>query len=808
MIIGIDIGTSYSCASIIDEEGKARPVELSTAVSMYGDKYSLPSAVFVEDGGKVLVGQAAMNNRIVKPENFFWEFKRVFGENTPIYLGDKELMPDDMYTEFFRHIKSRAEKTAGEAVDKAYITYPASFMETKKAKIISAAQRAGLFNVELVDEPTSAAMCCFAAEGIRENGTVLVYDFGGGTFDAALVKYENGSFTLPTRPLGLERCGGIDVDRAILNDMRGAVDQELLNGMSEKYALRFNGQLSEKAVQAKHQLTSSEIYQNSIFVGMDDFPYELRREKLEGMIAGLVGSTVALCRDILDNAGMKVDDLAGIIMVGGTSRIPLVRRTVEKFAGKVPIIHSLDPELAICQGAALYNGLAKKENAEELYEMGMRFYDAENYAEAVKCYRKAAEQGHAAAQNALGFCYRYGLGVEQNDTESVKWYKKSAEQGNANAQYNLGTCYLNGRGVDQNYSEAVKWYKEAANNGNEDARVKLEEINKKDPARGDMSAEDMFRLGEKYYSGDGAAQNYAEAVKCYRKAAAQGHADAQFYLGVCYDFGRGVAQNYAEAVKWYRKAAEQGNTAAQYNLGVCFDYGRGVAQNYAEAVKWYRKAAEQGTKYAQYNLGNCYRNGWGVDKNYAEAAKWFRKAAEQGDADAQNALGVCYEYGLGVEQNDTKAVKLYRKSAEQGHADAQCNLGVCYDIGQGVDQNYAEAVKWYRKAAEQGHAGAQYNLGFCYYYGRGVDQNYAEAVKWYRKAAEQGHDEAQYCLGKCYYFGYGVTQNYAEAVKWYRKAAEQDHPIAQEKLGDCYRDGHGVAQNHAEAVKWYAKAEE
>ena len=259
----------------------------------------------------------------------------------------------------------------------------------------------------------------------------------------------------------------------------------------------------------------------------------------------------------------------------------------------------------------------------------------------------------------------------------------------------------------------------------------------------------QYNLGIGYYYGDGVPQNYAEAVKCFRKAAEKGNANAQFYLGVCFDNGKGVPQDYSEAVKWYRKAAEQGDADAQCNLGVCYENGDGVPLDYSEAVKWYRKAAEQGNANAQYNLGVCYANGKGVPQNYSEAAKWYRKAAEQGNANAQNNLGVCYENGNGVRQDYSEAVKWYRKAAEQGNANAQYNLGVCYENGNGVPQDYSEAVKWYKKAAEQGDADAQYKLGVCYEGGFGVPQNYSKAAKWYRKAAEQGHADAQDGLRYC-----------------------------------------------------------
>jgi tetratricopeptide (TPR) repeat protein len=194
------------------------------------------------------------------------------------------------------------------------------------------------------------------------------------------------------------------------------------------------------------------------------------------------------------------------------------------------------------------------------------------------------------------------------------------------------------------------------------------------PVVADTELENWFQTGGKYYFGQGVPQDYAEAVKWYRKAAEQGHARAQNNLGGCYRTGQGVTQDDTEAVKWYRKAAEQNNADGQNNLGVSYDIGRGVTQDDTEAVKWYRKAAEQNLALAQFNLGWCYYDGKGVASNYMEAVKWYRKAAEQNDADAQYNLGVCYYYGKGVTKDRVEAAKWFRKAAEQGHADAQTQL--------------------------------------------------------------------------------------------------------------------------------------
>ena len=293
-----------------------------------------------------------------------------------------------------------------------------------------------------------------------------------------------------------------------------------------------------------------------------------------------------------------------------------------------------------------------------------------------------AKHGDAEARYVLGLFFAYGEEYE----EAVKWSRIAAEQGHAKAQCNLGGMYANGRGVPKDYREAVKWYRMAAEQGDAVAQ---------------------YNLGVAYDNGQGVPQDYAEAVKWYRKAADQGDAGAQYNLGNSYYNGRGVPQDYAEAVKWYRMAAGQGYVHAQYNLGIMYVNGQGVPKDYREAVRWYHKAAEQGYAKAQYNLGVAYANGRGVPKDYREAVKWYRKAADQGDAGAQCNLGIMYVNGRGVPQDSAEAVEWFRMAAEQGHAQAQCCLGIMYEHGEGVPQDAKEAVKWYRKAAEQGIAKAQ-----------------------------------------------------------------------------------------------------
>ncbi len=746
MIISIDIGTSYSTVCLLNAEGRAEPVETSTGISIYGSKYSLPSAVFVEEDGKVLVGQAAMNSRKRMPQNFRSEFKRDLGQNIPIVLGGRSFLPEELYTEMFRHLKACAQRSGKGDIEKAVITYPASYGKAKREKIKQAAKNAGMFDTELLDEPTAAAMC-YGAKGCLNNGDILlVYDFGGGTFDASVIQYADGSYEPLAPAMGIEHCGGIDIDRAIYADMMSKIDAGTLQQLSANKTnkMRFEGQLAELAVKIKHHLSAAEYVKEAIPVGFDILDYELDRGKLNALIADNVSQTLDCCRNILDSAGIEVRDISGILLVGGTSRVPLVQEMLRKFAGDVPIHTDADPDLAVAMGA---------------------LEEAQGDKNTVEWYKKRAERGDADAQYHLGLMHENGQDVMEDDAQTAEWYRKAAEQGDADAQFNLGVMYNNGEGVMQDYAKAVEWYRKAAEQGVADAQC---------------------NLGVMYANGRGVKQDDAKAVEWYHKAAEQGNASAQFNLGVKYENGEGVKRNYAKAVKWYRKAAEQGNASAQFNLGVIYQYGEGVRQDYAKAVGWYRKAAEQGDAAAQCNLGVMYNNGEGVRQDYAQAVEWYRKAAEQGNASAQFNLGVMYANGRGVKQDDAKAVEWYHKAAEQGNASAQFNLGVKYENGEGVKQDDAKAVEWYRKAAEQGDADAQCNLGVMYGNGQGVKRNYAKAVKWYQKAAEQGNAVAQCNLGVMYKDGKGVKQDNAKAAKWCRKAAEQGDARAQNILDGMY----------------------
>ncbi|MCA3370936.1 MAG: SEL1-like repeat protein [Roseomonas sp.] len=275
------------------------------------------------------------------------------------------------------------------------------------------------------------------------------------------------------------------------------------------------------------------------------------------------------------------------------------------------------------------------------------------HADAVAFYRRAAELGHAWAQNSMGVVLANGRGLSRDDTRAAQWYLLAADQGYAEAQNNLGVMIQNGRGVTRDDARAVQWYERAAD---------------------------------------------------------QGDAWGQNNLGWMLANGRGVPQDDAKAVQWYRRSANQGNSWAQHNLGFMLQHGRGVARNEAQAVQWYRRAADQGYAAAQNDLGFMLADGRGVPRDDAQAVQWYRRAADKGNAFAQNNLGLMLAGGRGVPRDDAQAVQWFRRAADQGIAIAQNNLGLMLEDGQGVQRNLEEAVMWFQRAARQNNANAQENL--------------------------------------------------------------------------------------------------
>jgi TPR repeat protein len=302
-----------------------------------------------------------------------------------------------------------------------------------------------------------------------------------------------------------------------------------------------------------------------------------------------------------------------------------------------------------------------------------------------------AEEGDPQSQFEVACAYYSGQrGVTRNEVEAVKWYRKAAEQNYASAQYNLGFCYERGIGVTEDLVEAVKWYRKASDQN---------------------LAAAQHSLGGCYAKGRGVAKDETEGVKWYTKAAQQGNLLAQWGLARCYAEGKGVSKDMAEALLWYHRAVENKNLTGmediaqraamdegcRYSCDCVYSIhnfgGNRSAKELVEAAKFLQFAAERGDLSAQSAIACCYSDGIGVTEDIAMAVTWYRKAADAGDVSAQKSLGDCYARGEGVPKSAAESARWYRKAAEQGDRSAQCTLAEYYTRGDGVPKDEVEAAK-------------------------------------------------------------------------------------------------------------------
>ena len=215
MLLGIDFGTCNSSAALL-LDGKIKLVK-----EPLKQNYSFPSSVYLNEHGDFLVGQAAEHCRMRDIHRYRQGFKRALGQNQSYQIGELSLKVEDLVTEVLKKLKSEAEKIVTESITDAVITVPASYKDSKRNLMQKAAEAAGFSRVSLLEEPVAAATYYTDRNNnlLKDGDIILVYDLGGGTFDASLIKKKGNSFQTLSPPIGLEDCGGADFDRAIFNDL-------------------------------------------------------------------------------------------------------------------------------------------------------------------------------------------------------------------------------------------------------------------------------------------------------------------------------------------------------------------------------------------------------------------------------------------------------------------------------------------------------------------------------------------------------------------------------------------------------------
>ncbi|MEE0024374.1 molecular chaperone DnaK [Methanobrevibacter sp.] len=356
-IIGIDLGTSNSAASVL-VGGKPTTIPSAEGASQYGK--SFPSYVAFTDDGQMLVGEPARRQAVTNPENTISAIKRLMGTDKKVTANGKQYSPQEISAFILQKIKKDAETFLGEPIEKAVITVPAYFDDNQRTATKDAGTIAGLDVVRLVNEPTAASLAYGLDKQDDDDINIMVYDLGGGTLDVTIMEFGGGVFEVKSTS-GDTQLGGTDMDNVLLNYLADEFKAK------EGIDLRENDQavqrLREAAEKAKIELSTTlttEVNLPFIAMGSDGTPKNLienlTRAKLEELVDGIVQKSGKPMQQALDDAKMSKNEINKIILVGGPTRMPCVQAFVEKFIGK-PVERGIDPMECVSMGAAIQGGV-------------------------------------------------------------------------------------------------------------------------------------------------------------------------------------------------------------------------------------------------------------------------------------------------------------------------------------------------------------------------------------------------------------------------------------------------------------------
>jgi len=350
-IIGIDLGTTNSAAAVVEA---GRPVVVPSAEGATPAGKMFPSVVALTKDGQLLVGEPARRQVVTNPDGTIFEIKRKMGTDYRVDLNGKEYSPEQLSSYILQKIKHDAEVFLGYPVKKAVITVPAHFNDNQRQSTKDAGEIAGLEVVRIINEPTAASLA-YGLDKSEKEMKILVFSFGGGTHDATIMEFGKGVFQVLATS-GDTQTGGTDIDKAIiqvlLQDFRSRTGVDL---SSDRTAM---ARLKEAAEQAKIQLsnlTSTDVdlpFIASDSTGPKNLHYTLTRTKLEEVARPIVSKTEETIRKVMNDAKLSPAEVDKVILIGGMTRMPLVRKFVEDVAGK-PAERGVDPMEAVAIGAAI-----------------------------------------------------------------------------------------------------------------------------------------------------------------------------------------------------------------------------------------------------------------------------------------------------------------------------------------------------------------------------------------------------------------------------------------------------------------------
>ena len=356
-IIGIDLGTSNSAASVL-VGGKPTPIPSAEGASQYGK--SFPSYVAFTQEGQMLVGEPARRQAVTNPENTISAIKRSMGTDHKVTVNGKQYSPQEISAFILQKIKKDAETFLGEPIEKAVITVPAYFDDNQRTATKDAGTIAGLDVVRLVNEPTAASLAYGLDKSDEDDMNIMVYDLGGGTLDVTIMEFGGGVFEVRATS-GDTQLGGTDMDNVLIkylaDEFKAKENIDLMNNDQAVQRLR------EAAEKAKIELSTTTTTQvNLPFIAMsaDGTPknliIDLTRAKLEELVDSIVEKSGKPMEQALNDAKMTKSEIDKIILVGGPTRMPIVQQFVEKFIGK-KVERGIDPMECVSMGAAIQGGV-------------------------------------------------------------------------------------------------------------------------------------------------------------------------------------------------------------------------------------------------------------------------------------------------------------------------------------------------------------------------------------------------------------------------------------------------------------------
>lgn len=358
MIAGIDLGTTNSLIGVY-ESG------FPTLLADSEGKRLIPSVVFYPENGAPVVGREGLRMQALHPESTVASVKRLigrrFGEDetkelagpkgspVTIPINGKNLTPEQVSAEILKRLKTVAEVRLGTAVDRAVITVPAYFNDAQRAATRRAGELAGFVVERILSEPTAAALA-YGLDRLQENARVAVYDLGGGTFDLSILRLDNGVFQVLSTH-GDTRLGGDDLDEAIAGLLLREAGMETLTP-------EMKVRLKEAARAAKELLSDEEstIVRLPFMERSRSLEIPLTRAQVESVCGPIIARTRAHCLRALEDAGLKSEEIDQVILVGGSTRMPLVQRLAAEFFGKQPNL-SQHPDEAVALGAVLQGAI-------------------------------------------------------------------------------------------------------------------------------------------------------------------------------------------------------------------------------------------------------------------------------------------------------------------------------------------------------------------------------------------------------------------------------------------------------------------